>query len=331
MNKFKKYCIILSAVVIMFSTLTNVYAFSNYNKALNQSKEYEDEQNLKNEKIHSEVDEIEKLTVKTNNDYITNILLIGNDASAKNQKGRSDSMMILTIDEKNKALKLVSLARDTLVNIPGYGYEKLAHAYAYGGPKLLLDTIESNFKVQVKDYISVNFNSFIDLVDVLGGVEVDINEKEISYLNDVIVNSFKISNKENEEPQYIRMPGKQLLNGYQTLAYARIRKLDTIYNRDQRQRNILNNIAIKLSEAPISSYPNLINSVASHVDVNMSVSKILKLAVKSRELYNYDIKQLEFPLRQHREEGQIEATSAFIVKWDKVENIKELQNFIYEK
>lgn len=233
MNKFKKYCIVLSSVVMIISILTNVYAINyHYSNKVNKNKidlvksEYTNKSN--------------KLILKSNEEDITNILLIGSDARKTNEVGRSDAMMILTIDDKNKAIKLTSLARDTLVKIPGYDYEKLTHAYAYGKEKLLLDTIEYNFKIKINDYVSINFNSFIELVDSLGGVEVDINDKDISHLNDVIANSFKVYNsKNNEEPKYIRNSGKQLLNGYQTLAYARIRKLDTIYNRDERQRDVL--------------------------------------------------------------------------------------------
>lgn len=334
MNKLKKYCIILSTIIIAVSTLTNVYALNHYNKliennknksSINQYKEnLSSEGNLKSKELNT-------MTIKTNEEYITNILLIGSDAKTSNENGRSDSMIILTIDDKNKSLKLTSLARDTLVNVPGYGYEKLTHAYAYGGAKLLLDTIEQNFKIKINDYVSINFNSFVELIDSLGGVELDIYEKDIDHLNDVIANSFNISNKESEEPQFIRMSGKQLLNGYQALAYVRIRKLDTIYNRDERQRQVINSIANKLSQAPVSNYPNILNSILPYVDINMSISKILKLAIKSKELYSYDIKQLEFPLRDYRDEGQLEKNKTFVVKWNKEANIEGLQSFIYEK
>ena len=325
MNKFKKYCIVLSSVVMIISILTNVYAINyHYSNKVNKNKidlvksEYTNKSN--------------KLILKSNEEDITNILLIGSDARKTNEVGRSDAMMILTIDDKNKAIKLTSLARDTLVKIPGYDYEKLTHAYAYGKEKLLLDTIEYNFKIKINDYVSINFNSLIELVDSLGGIEVDINESDISHLNDVIANSFKVSSsKYNEEPQYIRNSGKQLLNGYQTLAYARIRKLDTIYNRDERQRDVLNSIANKLSNMPVSSYPSIINSILPYVDINMSIPKIIELAIKSKELYNYDIKQLEFPLKDYRYEAKLAKNNSFVVKWDKVENINELQYFIYEK
>ena len=325
MNKFKKYCIVLSSVVMIISILTNVYAINyHYSNKVNKNKidlvksEYTKKSN--------------KLILKSNEKDITNILLIGSDARKTNEVGRSDAMMILTIDDKNKAIKLTSLARDTLVKIPGYDYEKLTHAYAYGKEKLLLDTIEYNFKIKINDYVSINFNSFIELVDSLGGVEVDINDKDISHLNDVIANSFKVYNsKNNQKPKYIRNSGKQLLNGYQTLAYSRIRKLDTIYNRDERQREVLSIIANKLSNMPVSSYPSIVNSILPYVDINMSIPKIIELAIKSKELYNYDIKQLEFPLKDYRYEAKLARNNSFVIKWDKVENIKELQNFIYEK
>ncbi|MCG4734374.1 LCP family protein, partial [Casaltella massiliensis] len=101
-----------------------------------------------------------------------------------------------------KNLKLTSLARDTLVNIPGHGYEKLTHAYAYGKSKLLLDTIEKNLNIDLDGYVAVNFNSFIDLVDTLGGVEVNVHKNEIEHLNDIIVNSFKVAKDKGEEPQF---------------------------------------------------------------------------------------------------------------------------------
>ncbi|MGL5719117.1 MAG: LCP family protein [Paraclostridium sp.] len=342
MNVFKKYCIILSSVVIILATITNVYSLNKYTKEFNidltgNNEEYINNKYSKNQQeksveiINSKEQEPETLVIKSNNEHITNILLIGSDAKDLKQRGRSDAMMILTIDDKNKALKLTSLARDTLVNIPGHGFEKLTHAYSYGGPKLLLETIKNNFHIEINDYISINFNSFVDLIDLLGGVEVNIEEKDIEHLNDVIANSFNISNKIAEEPQYIRISGSQLLNGYQALAYARIRKVDNIYNRDQRQRQILDSLASKLYDVHITEYPKIINGIMPYIDINMPISRILKLATKSKELYNYDIKQLEFPLDEYRKEAVLEETQAFIVKWNKIENIIKLQEFIYEK
>lgn len=321
MNKFKKYCIILSISVVIFSTISNVYALNNYREVTNKSNENMIQSN--NDKQEKKIDSSKK------NKGVSNILLIGSDSKNFDNVGRSDAMMILTIDDKNKSIKLTSLVRDTLVNIPGHGYEKLTHAYAYGGAKLLLDTIEQNFKISIKDYAAVNFNSFIDLVDVLGGVEVNVKEKEIDHLNDVIVNSFNTSNKEAEEPQFIRSDGKQLLNGYQALAYARIRKVDSIYERDTRQREVLKSIADKLVELPITNYPKVIKKILPYVDVNISMSKLINLAITSKEIYNYELKQMEFPLEDYRESGRLAKDNSFVVKWNKTENLKKLDDFIY--
>ena len=321
MNKFKKYCIILSISVAIISTISNVYALNSYREVTNKSNENMIQSN--NDKQEKKIDSSKK------NKGVSNILLIGIDSKNFDNVGRSDAMMILTIDDKNKSIKLASLVRDTLVNIPGHGYEKLTHAYAYGGAKLLLDTIEQNFKISIKDYAAVNFNSFIDLVDVLGGVEVNVKEKEIDHLNDVIVNSFNTSNKEAEEPQFIRSDGKQLLNGYQALAYARIRKVDSIYERDTRQREVLKSIADKLVELPITNYPKVIKKILPYVDVNISMSKLINLAITSKEIYNYELKQMEFPLEDYRESGRLAKDNSFVVKWNKTENLKKLDDFIY--
>ncbi|MEG0181167.1 MAG: LCP family protein [Romboutsia sp.] len=323
MNKFKKYCITLSAVVLISSTITNIYALSNYNKFTNQISEKKIENSVNQGK--NDLDKIQK------SKDIYNILLIGSDSENFDKIGRSDSMMILTIDNKNKNIKLTSLARDTLVNIPGHGYEKLTHAYAYGKADLLLETLEKNLKIDINDYIAVNFNSFIDLVDILGGVEIEVHSNEISHLNDVIVNSFNLSNKEAEEPQLIRSEGKQLLNGYQALAYARIRQIDSIYERDQRQRDVLKSIANKLVELPISNYPKVIKEMLPYVDINIPIPKLITLATSSKKIYNYEIKQMEFPLEEYRESGKLSKDNSFVVKWDKTENLKILKDFIYNK
>jgi anionic cell wall polymer biosynthesis LytR-Cps2A-Psr (LCP) family protein len=131
MNKFKKYCVVLSAIVVIASTLSNIYALNSYSKSVETAK-------INNSKSSVQQENLDKNT-QEKSENVSNILLIGSDSSGFDKVGRSDSMIILTIDKDNKNLKLTSLARDTLVNIPGHGYEKLTHAYAYGKSKLLLD------------------------------------------------------------------------------------------------------------------------------------------------------------------------------------------------
>lgn len=260
---------------------------------------------------------------------IENILLIGLDGTNDKLPKRSDTMIILTIDKLNKSLKLTSLARDTLVKIPGRGEEKLTHAYAYGQEELLMQTINENFDLDIKDYAVVNFKSFIDIVDIIGGVDINVNEKEIHHLNEVIKECYGVNHEDTKNIEYITSSGNHNLNGYQALAYARIRKLDTIYKRDERQRLILTNIAHKLSDVSISKYSQIAKSILRHIKVNIAFNKIIDLAFIAHELASYDISQLEFPISEYREEGRIGEKGTYVVKWDKNKNIELLHQFIY--
>lgn len=274
------------------------------------------------------VDGLYKNKIKEN-EMVENILLIGLDGTNDKLPKRSDTMIILTIDKLNKSLKLTSLVRDTLVKIPGRGEEKLTHAYAYGKEPLLIQTINENFNLNIKDYAVVNFKSFIDIVDIVGGVDVNISQVEINHLNEVIKDCYSVNHNDDNNIEYIKSSGNHNLNGYQTLAYARIRKLDTIYKRDERQRIILSNIAHKLAHVSISKYPQIAKSILRHVKVNIAFNKIINLAFISHELANYDINQLEFPISEYREEGRIGEKGAYVVKWDKNKNIELLHQFIY--
>lgn len=293
----RKGLILLLLLLISFVSTFNVYSFS--------------ERDIKEYKM------------------IENILLIGLDGTNDKFPKRSDTMIILTIDKLNKSLKLTSLARDTLVKIPGRGEEKLTHAYAYGQEELLMQTINENFDLDIKDYAVVNFKSFIDIVDIIGGVDINVNEKEIHHLNEVIKECYGVNHEDTKNIEYITSSGNHNLNGYQALAYARIRKLDTIYKRDERQRLILTNIAHKLSDVSISKYPQIAKSILRHIKVNIAFNKIIDLAFIAHELASYDISQLEFPISEYREEGRIGEKGTYVVKWDKNKNIELLHQFIY--
>ena len=293
----KKGLILLLLLLISFVSTFNVYSFS--------------ERDIKEYKM------------------IENILLIGLDGTNDKFPKRSDTMIILTIDKLNKSLKLTSLARDTLVKIPGRGEEKLTHAYAYGQEELLMQTINENFDLDIKDYAVVNFKSFIDIVDIIGGVDINVNEKEIHHLNEVIKECYGVNHEDTKNIEYITSSGNHNLNGYQALAYARIRKLDTIYKRDERQRLILTNIAHKLSDVSISKYLQIAKSILRHIKVNIAFNKIIDLAFIAHELASYDISQLEFPISEYREEGRIGEKGTYVVKWDKNKNIELLHQIIY--
>ena len=243
---------------------------------------------------------------------VTNILLAGIDGNNLEKGNRSDSMMILTIDEKNNDIRITSLARDTYVDIPGYGEQKLTHAYAYGGPALLLQTIDKNFGIKIDKYAAVSFDSFEKIIDAIGGVEIDILPKEVSHIPG------------------IDGPGKQKLNGAEALAYSRIRYADDAYHRDNRQRTVLQAAYNKLAKTSSGDLIELGNTIISYTKTNMPPMEIFKLATKVFKMNSTNFAQLEFPLDGHRDGKTISQEKGWVIFWDKEYNNEQLHKFIYD-
>lgn len=259
---------------------------------------------------------------------ITNILLAGTDGRPGEKNSRSDAMMILTVDSKNKSLKLTSLNRDTYVNIPGYGEQKLTHAYAYGGANLLVETIENNFEIDIQNYAVVDFYSFMDIVDTLGGVEVDVHENEISEINKFIRNETYKWSGETGPMQLVEHSGVQKLNGYQTLSYARIRKNDSTQERDRRQRQVIEALMNGVKDLPVTKYPKLLDTILPYVKTNMKPTEIISLAGKILGIGNLSISQIEFPLANYSTSVTLPG-KGFIIKFDE-SSLNILHDFIFK-
>ena len=153
---------------------------------------------------------------------VMNILLLGTDARSKNDRGRSDSMILVSINKATKEIVLTSFLRDIYLAIPDIESTRLNHAYAYGGADLVIDTLEKNFKIKIDKYAQVDFSSFITVVDAVGGVEINVTEEELPYISNYLLEI----NRLEGDPQgsgNLKSAGKQLLNGKQALAYSRIR------------------------------------------------------------------------------------------------------------
>lgn len=261
-------------------------------------------------------------------DGITNILLAGTDARPGEKNSRSDAMMILTVDIKNKSLKMTSLNRDTYVDIPGHSKEKLTHAYAYGGINLLAETIEKNLKIDIQNYATVDFYSFMDIVNALGGVEVDVHEKEINEINKFIKNETYKWSGETSPMQLIEHSGVQKLNGYQALSYARIRKNDTTEERDRRQRQVIEGLMNGVKNLPINRYPKLLDTLLPYVKTNMKPTQILGLAIKLLSFSDLSINQVEFPFENSSKAVTL-PKAGYVVKYDE-SSLDTLHDFIFE-
>ncbi|MCF0147279.1 MAG: LCP family protein [Clostridium sp.] len=233
---------------------------------------------------------------------IKNIALFGLD-STDGETGRSDSIMIATVDPVHNKVKLTSIMRDSYVYINGHGQDKINHAYAYGGPELSIRTINENFGLNIEDFVSVNFSSLPIIIDILGGVDIDITDEELQYINDYITD---INNKEGSTSPYVSYSGLQHLNGTQALAYSRIRYTDGgDYKRTERQRTVLEALFNSLTSASVASYNSLLNEVLPYVQTNLNAGDILSLGTKVLGIGN-NLEQDRFPRDGYGEGAMID-------------------------
>ena len=255
---------------------------------------------------------------------ITNVLLIGVDARNLDEPCRSDSMIIATLDNNNKKVKLTSLFRDTLVDIPGHGEAKLNSAYMLGGPELLLETVKETYNVSIDKYIIINFWGFETIVDYIGGIEVDVKDYQLEELNKYIGES----TGGNDCP--VEKAGIQTLNGKQALSYARIRyNVGDEYERTDRQREVIFKVIEKLQNTKPSKYLGIMNTMLEYIKTNIDPLEALNMAYTIYKLPSLDVEQLQIPLvalsetRNYKELG-----SVFLM--DRLQNASILYNFIYE-
>ena len=277
-SKFTKIVMVLLALLIAIPIFT-FYSF--YNKLNTTTADGEDAYQSKYESV----------------DGITNILLLGTDGRQKELAFRSDCMMIATIDANNKNIKLTSLARDTYVDIPGKGKGKLNAAYFWGKENLAFQTIEENLGIKLDKFIQVDFDDLMNIIFILGGVEVDIKDYEIESINGIIPGSYEQCTYSNKgDMKLITNSGKQVINGYQAIAYTRIRKVDSAIYRDERQREVMLSVINSVKDMDFSKYPHLLNKILPYVSTNLSPSDIINIAFTAYNFKPLTVKQGQFPI-----------------------------------
>lgn len=204
---------------------------------------------------------------------VTNVALFGLDARDGSDTGRSDATMILSIDWDHSKVKLTSLARDTYIQIDDYyGYSKLCHAYAYGGPELAIKMINQNFNLNITDYVTVNFDQLAAVIDEVGGVTVELTDNEVYVTNQLIL-------KEKIDSDLIPSSGKVLLNGHQAVCFSRIRKnAGNDAARTGRQRMVLNALFDKAMDMNVTEYPGLAKTMLPMVKTSLDYTDCIKYA-----------------------------------------------------
>jgi polyisoprenyl-teichoic acid--peptidoglycan teichoic acid transferase len=242
-------------------------------------------------------------------DDIVNLAFFGLDRRNPDDASRSDSIMIVSINRKSQKVKVTSLMRDTYVPIPGKENNRINAAYAFGGAALAIKAINSNFGLDVRNYVMVDFFGLQDIIDKIGGVEIDVKANETKLC-------------------YVSKPGLQNLNGKQALAYSRIRYVgNSDYERTERQRRVLNVIFKKVKAQGVAKLPGVVSTLLPYVETSLSNNEITELALDALEFDTESIEQFRLPVDGTFKSQRIRGMAVLVP--DLEENKTQLNKFIY--
>lgn len=258
----------------------------------------------------------------------TNVALFGVDSRDGNlDKGaRTDTIMVASLNEATGDIKLCSVFRDTYMNIGNDTYSKANSAYSHGGPTQAIQMLNDNLDLEINQYITVDFSALIDVINALGGVEIDVTEEEIHFLNDYQIGTAEASGIAKKDIKNVTKAGHQTLNGLQATSYCRIRytKGDD-FKRAERQRTVLTQIADKLKTADISELNNIIDEVFPKIKTSFDKAELTAYAAKA---VGYKIAgQAGFPADNST--GTMGDAGSCVVANDFAANVEAFHQFLY--
>lgn len=261
---------------------------------------------------------------------MTNILLIGLDARPGETTGRSDTMILLTLDAEHNCIKLTSFMRDLYVEIPGRKNNRLNAAYVFGGPELLMKTMKKNFGIEVDHYVAVNFSILADVIDQLGGLVIDVPEKYLPRINAVIYQDNLVLGLPDTDG-YIQEAGEQLLTGKQAQAYARYRygTPDGDFGRTVRQREVVLKCLEKIKSLSMTELVQLAINNLDNVSTDMSVIDMITLAPAAFQLKDSEVRELRIPIDGAYSTKTI--SGMWVMAPNRNKNLKAITEFLLEE
>lgn len=312
-------CILLLAIGIMYVVVTATEEV--------ERKDIDKENITINEEVAQSLQMQTEENEEVKNKGYRNIALFGVDArNGELGKGtRSDSIIIASINLDTQEIKLISVFRDTYLNLGNDTYNKCNAAYANGGPEQAISMLNMNLDLDITDYVTIGFGGLIDSVDALGGIEMEVTPAEISHLN-----NYQLTMAEELGVDYIpiKNSGKQLLNGMQATAYCRIRytKGDD-FRRAERQRDVLSTMMEKAKTASVSDLTNMVNSILPEVETSLSVNEILSVL---GSVAGYKVVASDgFPFENYRRGANIGSKGSCVIPETLEENVIELHEILY--
>ncbi len=305
---------------------------------------------LKTEKVERiKIDE-EKVVMEMNENVETNevmkgyrnIALFGVDSreGSLGKGTRSDTIIIASINQDTGDVKLLSVFRDTYLNLGNDTYNKCNAAYAKGGPEQAITMLNKNLDMNITDYVTVGFDGLIEVIDALGGVEINVTEAEIRYLNDYQISMVGkevgrvgdiVNYEATEGVDYtaVTHAGMQTLNGLQATAYCRIRYIGNDFQRAQRQRDVIAAVAEKAKGASVTELNDIANGVMGNISTSLDIGEILDVM---KDLGKYSIVANDgFPFERYRATGRVGSKGSCVIPQDLATNVVELHKFLFDE
>ena len=276
--------------------------------------------------IHQQMNQLSDVDTVEDED-VYNLLLVGVDRRDKTWNGNSDSMMLVSINHTAKRVSVVSLMRDTYVDIPGYGYNKLNAAYALGGGPLLTETITDTYKVDVSRYAAVDFEDMIQIIDALGGIDLEMTDAEVEVANGYMLDMCNTLGLNGYD--YV-LPGGGVYhcNGVQAVAYARNRYVgNSDYARTERQRYVISQIIEEVKRMDVAQLTQFVKDVLPLVTHNVEETEIWDLVTKAPEILQYKFVQDRIPYDNMYDVIYVDSQDMLVPQWETT--IEKLHNTIY--
>lgn len=255
----------------------------------------------------------------------TNIALFGSDSRVGGiDRGvRSDAIIVASLNNKTREVKMVSVYRDTLLDLTDGTYEKCNAAYSYGGPKQAIDMLNMNLDLDIEDYVTVDFASISDVIDLLGGVDIEVNESEVQYINEFLWETAMVAGKEAVK---VTEPGLQRLDGVQATTYARIRSTKGgDFRRAERQRYVIEKMVEKALKSDLATINSIIDAVLPKIKTSLSATEILGYA-KSFNRYTLG-ENLGFPTEKTTD--TLPGKGSVVIPTTLADNVVKLHEFLY--
>lgn len=306
-GRLKRILCIVFSVIFLISGSGMIYVYSVLNSLNFKDITDDSDTDATNPSVSDGSEDVSGFTVEEGellqDSKVLNVMLFGEDNHGEDEHGRSDTMIMLSIDNRHKKLKLTSFQRDTYVYIPDYGYNKINSSYTYGGAKLSIQTIEANFGIKIDRYAVVDFDSFIEIIDTLGGIDMELTQDEIDYIN---YQMYK-NNQASTPTTITDAPGTVHLTGQQALWYARNRGLSIgedgneigidgdDWDRTSRQRKLLETVFESMKGADLAQIVSIVSSIGPLVTTNLKKDEITALVTRSLTYLQYDVEQYYIP------------------------------------